>query len=110
MDLVEVDCVDREATSAICDFLPDRIGTFLTSYGLEVALHSIYAHGDAVNELYKKGCQEKTSPLTGGRGDLCLDIQPTVCTSVPCFGQGFCSGWFFLRLVFSAGSDNANRV
>jgi hypothetical protein len=38
-----------------------------------------------LNELYKKGCQEKTSPLTGGRGDLCLDIQPTVCTSVPCF-------------------------
>jgi hypothetical protein len=51
VDLVEVDCVDREATtSAIFDFLPDRIGTFLTSYGLEVALHSIHAHGDAINE------------------------------------------------------------
>ena len=50
MDLVEVDCVDREATSAIFDFLPDRIGTFLTSYGLEVALHSIHAHGNAINE------------------------------------------------------------
>ena len=50
MDLVEVDCVDREAMSAIFDFLPDRIGTFLTSYGLEVALHSIHAHGDAINE------------------------------------------------------------
>jgi hypothetical protein len=50
VDLVEVDCVDREATSAIFDFLPDRIGTFLTSYGLEVALHSIHAHGNAINE------------------------------------------------------------
>jgi hypothetical protein len=50
VDLVEVDCVDREATSAIFDFLLDRIGTFLTSYGLEVALHSIHAHGNAINE------------------------------------------------------------
>jgi hypothetical protein len=50
VDLVEIDCVDREATSAIFDFLPDRIGTFLTSYGLEVAPHSIHAHGDAISE------------------------------------------------------------
>ncbi len=38
---------------------------------------------DAVDELYKKGCQEKTPPSTGEREDLCLDIRPTVCTSVP---------------------------
>ena len=62
MHLVEVDCVDREATSAIFDFLPDRIGTFLTSYGLEVALHSIQAHGDAINE------RERLRVLRGHRG------------------------------------------
>src|ERR1035441_10683700 len=29
-----------------------------------------------VNEFYKKGCQEKSSPSTGGREDCCLEIQP----------------------------------
>jgi len=53
----------------------------------------------SLNELYKKGCQEKTSAFTGGREDLCLDIQPTVCTSIPDFAQGCCSGGFSLRLV-----------
>src|SRR3984957_19266638 len=28
-----------------------------------------------VNKLYKKGCQEKTSPLIGKREDFCLEIQ-----------------------------------
>ena len=63
-----------------------------------------------VDEFYKKGCQEKTPPSTGGREDFCLAIQPTVCSSVPWFAQGFCSGWFSLRLVFPAGGDNAYRV
>ena len=40
-----------------------------------------------VNELYKKGCQEKTSPSTGGREDLCLEIQPTVCERAPRFAR-----------------------
>ena len=30
-----------------------------------------------VNEFHKKGCQEKSSPPTGGREDFCLEIQPT---------------------------------
>jgi hypothetical protein len=60
---------------------------FLTSPFIEQAITRFDPEegGVPVNEFYKKGCQEKTSPLTGGRGDLCLDIQPTVCTSVPCF-------------------------
>jgi hypothetical protein len=37
----------------------------------------------AVNEFYKKGSQEKTSASTGGREDLCLEIQPTVCKRTP---------------------------
>jgi hypothetical protein len=32
---------------------------------------------DRVNEFYQKGCQEKNSPSTGGREDVCLEIQPT---------------------------------
>ena len=67
MDLVEVDCVDREATSAIFDFLPDRIGTFLTSYGLEVALHSIHAHGNAINE------RERLRVLREHRGKVAVN-------------------------------------
>jgi hypothetical protein len=61
-----------------------------------------------LNEFYKKGCQEKTSALTGGREDLGLDIQPTVYVSAP-IAQGFARNglsfpWFF------AGGDHANRV
>src|SRR5258708_34542832 len=33
----------------------------LLSHGLKVSLHSVDTDRDAVNELYKKGCQEKTS-------------------------------------------------
>jgi hypothetical protein len=69
VDLVEVDCVDREATSAIFDFLPDRIGTFLTSHGLEVALHSIHAHGDAINE------RERLRVLREYRGEHCCNAK-----------------------------------
>jgi len=43
--------------------------------------------GHRVNEFYKKGCQEKTSPSTGGREDLCLEIQPTVCKRAPRFAR-----------------------
>jgi hypothetical protein len=60
----------------------------LLSHRLEVSLHSINANRDAVDELYKKGCQEKNSPSTGGQEDLCLDIQPTVCTSRPLIRSG----------------------
>jgi hypothetical protein len=35
------------------------------------------AHKSPANEFYKKGCQEKSSPSTGGRG-FGLDLQPTV--------------------------------
>ena len=32
-----------------------------------------------LNEFYKKGCQEKSSPSTGWREDFRLEIQPTAC-------------------------------
>ena len=33
--------------------------------------------GVGVNKFYKKGCQEKSSPSTGGARRFCLEIQPT---------------------------------
>src|SRR5260370_42468728 len=36
-----------------------------------------------LNEFYKKGCQEKSSPSTGRREDFCLEIQPTACERAP---------------------------
>ena len=77
MDLGEVDCVDREATSAICDLLPDRIGSFLTSYGFEVALYSIHAHGDAINE------RERLRVFREHRGKLAPDNVSTFCVRLP---------------------------
>lgn len=62
-----------------------------------------------VNELYKKGCQEKNSASTGERARG-LDLQPTVYVSAPRFAQGFCSGRFALLVAFSAGGDSGNRV
>jgi len=62
-----------------------------------------------LNELYKKGCQEKTSASTGERAPG-FDLQPTVYVSASRFAPGFCSGRFALAVVFSAGGDNANRV
>jgi hypothetical protein len=50
-----------------------------------IASHPNAPHWD--NEFYKKGCQEKTSPSTGGREDLCLEIQPTVGKRAPRFGR-----------------------
>ena len=40
-----------------------------------------------VNEFYKKGCQEKSSPSTGRREDFCLEIQPTACECAPRFAR-----------------------
>ena len=44
---------------------------------LQAEFREITAVPPIVNEFYKKGCQEKTSPLTGKREDFCLEIQPT---------------------------------
>ena len=47
-----------------------------------VGLYSAFTDAN-VDEFYKKGCQEKTSPLTGKREDFCLEIQPTdSCSSI----------------------------
>ena len=55
---------------------------------------------EQVNEFYKKGCQGKTSPSTGGREDFSLEIQPTVrkCPSIAL--EGFCSGLSALPVGF----------
>ena len=50
-----------------------------------------------VNEFYKKGCQDKTSPSTGGMVRR-LDLQPTVYVNAS-DRSGFCSERFVLPLV-----------
>ena len=66
--------------------------------------------GMGVDEFYKKGCQEKTSPSTGGREDFCLEIQPTVCKCPPISLRGFALACLPFRWVSSFGGDDANRV
>jgi hypothetical protein len=63
-----------------------------------------------VNEFYKKGCQEKTSPSTGGREDFCLDIQPTVCKCPRFSSRDFALACLSFLWVSSFGGDDANRV
>ena len=53
-----------------------------------------------VNEFYKKGCQEKTSPSTGGREDFSLEIQPTDCKCPSIALERFGSGLFALPVSF----------
>jgi hypothetical protein len=53
-----------------------------------------------LNEFYKKGCQEKSSPSTGGREDFSLEIQPTDCKCPPIAFERFCSGLFALPVGF----------
>src|ERR1035437_1079952 len=89
--------------------------------------------------FYKKGCQEKSSPSTGGREDFCLEIQPTVCSikrdvkkkvlprpeaekifvsrssplsvsAPPISLRGFALACLPFRWVSSFGGDDANRV
>ena len=50
--------------------------------------------------FYKKGCQGKNSPSTGGREDFSLDIQPTVCKYPSISLDGFCSGLSALPVGF----------
>jgi hypothetical protein len=40
-----------------------------------------------LDEFYKKGRQEKSSPSTGRREDFCLEIQPTACKCSPRFAR-----------------------
>jgi hypothetical protein len=63
----------------------------------------------SVNEFYKKGCQEKSFPSTGGR-DSFLEIQPTDCKRPRFRPRGFALVCVpFLRGSSFAG-DDANRV
>jgi hypothetical protein len=56
--------------------------------------------GPILNEFYKKGCQEKTSPSTGGREDFSLEIQPTDCKCPSIALERFSSGLFALPVGF----------
>jgi hypothetical protein len=53
-----------------------------------------------LNEFYKKGCQEKSSPSTGGEISF-LEIQPTVVSLL------WRSCWLSILLSFSAEGDDA---
>ena len=55
---------------------------------------------EILNEFYKKGCQEKTSPSTGGREDFSLEIQPTDCKCPSIALERFGSGLFALPVGF----------
>jgi hypothetical protein len=57
-------------------------------------------HGSILNEFYKKGCQEKTTPSTGGREDFSLEIQPTDCKCPSIALERFGSGLFALPVGF----------
>src|SRR5271169_5625413 len=50
--------------------------------------------------FYPKGCQDQSSPSTGGREDFCLEIQPTDCKCPPISLEGFCSGLSALPVGF----------
>jgi hypothetical protein len=63
-----------------------------------------------VNEFYKKGCQEKSFPSTGGREDFSLEIQPTVCRAYRFRSTGFALACLPFLWVSSSGDDDANRV
>jgi hypothetical protein len=67
--------------------------------GLDNVSEGVDTH-DPVNEFYKKGCQEKTSPSTGGREDFSLEIQPTDCKCPSIAIERFSSGLFALPVGF----------
>jgi hypothetical protein len=63
------------------------------------SLRRLFA-GTPVNEFYKKGCQEKTSPSTGGQEDFSLEIQPTDCKCPSTALERFGAGLFALPVGF----------
>src|ERR1700730_19029463 len=64
-----------------------------------------------VNEFYKKGCQEKSSPSTGRGEDSCLEIQPTACErALPILLERFVVAFLRFPWFSSSGGDDANRV
>ena len=62
-----------------------------------------------LNEFYKKECQEKTSPSTGGE-DFSFDIQPTVCKYPRFSSRDFALACVSFLWVSCFGGDDANRV
>ena len=64
-----------------------------------------------LNEFYKKGCQEKSSPATGGREDFVSRSSPLHCKSVSRSSREVlllsCLPFLYLS---SSGGDHANRV
>ncbi len=66
--------VAKMGLPALAPFSP----ALLTSERARLATLASFAEA-ILNEFYKKGCQENTSPSTGGQEDFCLEIQPTDC-------------------------------
>jgi hypothetical protein len=67
------------------------------------------SHWEAVNEFYKKGCQEKKLRLDRRR-DFCLDIQPTAVSVSPDSPGGFALACLPSLWGSSADGDDADRV
>ena len=63
-----------------------------------------------VNEFYKKGCQEKSSPSTGGREDFCVSRSSPLTVSAPRFRlSGFALACLPFLWVSSFGGDDADQ-
>src|SRR4029077_1996187 len=58
------------------------------------------------NELYKKGCQEKSSPSTGGREDFVSRSSPLHCTSASPLAREVLVLSCFPSLSLSASGDD----
>jgi hypothetical protein len=63
---------------------------------------------EPVNEFYKKGCQEKSSPSTGKRDSFSRSSPLSV--SAPDFAEGFALASLPFLWVSSFGGEDANRV
>src|SRR5258708_27290310 len=92
-------------------FLPSSYSSYgawtLTPVGLSPTVHASLRwthtsrYKSRLDEFYKKGCQEKSSPSTGRREDFCLEIQPTACERAPRFAREVRCGLFSISAAFS---------
>ena len=61
-------------------------------------------------EFYKKGCQEKSSPSTGGEKIFVSRSSPLSVSAPDCRSRGFALACLPFLWVSSSGGDDANRV
>jgi hypothetical protein len=69
-----------------CSANPPAMHPFLRIGSTFLCMRSTPTETQSMSSI-KRDVKKKTPPSTGGREDLCLDIQPTVSTSVPGFGN-----------------------